>query len=129
MPEFKIVVSDPTTGKAKQIAVSGEKARVLIGMKIGDIIDGELIGIPKKKLQITGGSDSSGFPMRPDIPGGRKMRILLSGRPGYRPREKGIRKRKTVRGNIITEDIIQINMKILTEEELKKIESKSKGKE
>ena len=68
MPEFKIVVSDPKTGKAQQITVSGEAAERLIGLKIGDVIDGAIVGLKGKKLMITGGSDRSGFPMRPDIP-------------------------------------------------------------
>jgi len=124
MPEFKVVVSDPTTGRAKTYVVKGDAAYRLIGLKIGDIIDGSVISdeLKGKKLQIRGGSDSSGFPMRPDIPGGVKKRVLLSGPPGFHPREKGERRRKMVRGNTITEDIVQINVKILTEEELKKLE-------
>ena len=124
MPEFKVVVSDPTTGKAKTYVVKDKAAYRLIGLKIGDIIEGSVISdeLKGKKLQIRGGSDSSGFPMRPDISGGVKKRALLSGPPGFHPREKGERRRKMVRGNTITEDIVQINVKILTEEELKKLE-------
>ncbi|RLG74322.1 MAG: 30S ribosomal protein S6e, partial [Thermoprotei archaeon] len=79
MPEFKVVVSDPSTGKAKTYVVKGEAATRLIGLKIGDIIDGLLVSneLKGKKLEIRGGSDSSGFPMRPDIPGGVKKRVLL----------------------------------------------------
>ena len=115
MVEFKVVVSDPRTGKSKQITISGDKASRLIGMKIGDVIDGEIVGIPGKKLKITGGSDRSGFPMRPDLPGGGKRRVLLSEPPGFHPHEKGERRRKTVRGNVITDDIVQINVVILEE--------------
>jgi len=113
MPEFKVVVSYPKTGRARQVTVKGEQARALIGKKIGDIIDGSIVGLPGVKLMITGGSDSSGFPMRPDIPGGGKRRPLLSGPPGFWPRKKGERRRKTVRGNMITEDIVQVNVKIV----------------
>jgi len=116
MPEFKLVVSDPKTGKAKQIEVKGTKAQALIGLNIGDIVDGGLIGMPNVKLMITGGSGISGEPMRADLPGGAKRRLLLSGPPGYHPPKKGMRKRKLVRGNTITEDIVQINMKIVYEE-------------
>jgi len=121
MPEFKVVVSDPATGRAKTYVVKGEAAMRLIGLKIGDIIDGSLISseLKGKKLEIRGGSDSSGFPMRPDIPGGVKKRVLLSGPPGFHPKENGERRRKTVRGNVITEDIVQINVKIVTEEKSK----------
>ena len=116
MPEFKLVISDPKTGKAKQIEVKDTRAQAFIGLKIGDIIDGALIGMPNVKLKITGGSGISGEPMRADLPGGAKRRLLLSGPPGYHPPKKGMRKRKLVRGNTITEGVVQINLKIVYEE-------------
>jgi len=114
---FKLVVSDPKTGKAKQITVEGPQAQALIGLKIGDVIDGTPFGFEGVKLKITGGSDRSGFPMRHDIPGGGKYRVLLSGPPGFHPKKPGMRKRVTVRGNTITEDIVQINMVVVEGEE------------
>lgn len=113
MPEFKVVISDPSTGKAEQVEVKGEQAIRLIGLKIGDIFDGAIIGKPGVKLKITGGSGRAGEPMRPDIPGARKGYFLLSGPPGYHPKEKGARKRKFVRGNTITDEIVQINAVIV----------------
>ena len=98
--------------RAWQIRVSGERAKPLIGLKVGDLIDGSIVGLKGVKLEIRGGSDSSGFPIRPDISGGVKKRVLLSGPPGFHPKRKGERRRKMVRGNMITEDIVQINTKI-----------------
>jgi small subunit ribosomal protein S6e len=112
MATFKIIVSNPIGGASKSIEVEGSRAAPLIGRKIGDIIDGTIIGMPGTKLLITGGCDKDGFPMRPDIHGGVKTKILLSGGVGFKPRNKGERRRKTVRGNTVTEDIVQINMKI-----------------
>ena len=112
MPEFKVVVSDPKTGKAESVEIKGDKALKLIGHKIGDVIDGALIGKPGLKLKITGGSGKAGEPMLPFLPGGAKKRLLLSGPPGYHPPKKGMRKRKLVRGNVITDEIVQINMAI-----------------
>lgn len=117
MAKFKLVVSDPKTGKAKSIEVEGPRAAVFIGKRIGDTVDGSVIGMPGVKLLITGGSDKDGFPMRPDVHGGVKASVLLSGPPGFRPKEKGERRRKTVRGNTITEDIMQINVKIIGSDE------------
>ena len=112
--EFKVVISDPKTGKAYQKEVGGANANKLIGKQIGDVINGTLVELPPDyELQITGGSDKDGFPMRPDIPGGVRKRILLSGGVGYRPKEKGVRKKKMVRGRVITRDIVQINMKVV----------------
>lgn len=124
MPEFKLVISDPKSGRAKQITIGDPESYALIGLKIGDEIDGSSIGLPGLRLKITGGSDKAGFPMIPYLPGGRKYRILLSGPPGFRPKEKGLRRRKMVRGNVITEDIVQVNM-VVVEGELKFEESKS----
>ncbi|MDK6028566.1 30S ribosomal protein S6e [Ignisphaera sp. 4213-co] len=94
---------------AFQIRISGGEASRLIGMRIGDRIDGSVIGFPNIVLEIRGGSDLAGFPMRKDISGAVKKYVLLSSGPGYRPKEEGERRRKLVRGNTISEDIVQIN--------------------
>ncbi|AIY90367.1 30S ribosomal protein S6e [Geoglobus acetivorans] len=112
--EFKVVISDPSTGRAYQKVISGANANKLIGKEVGDSINGTLVELPPDyELVITGGSDKDGFPIRPDIPGPVRKRILLSGGVGYRPRERGIRKKKMVRGRVITRDIVQINMKVV----------------
>ncbi|NPB02712.1 MAG: 30S ribosomal protein S6e [Methanopyri archaeon] len=113
MPEFKVVIADPKKARSYQVEIKGEKAERLLGKKIGDIIDGEIVGLPGYKLEIRGGSDKDGFPMRPDIHGPVRVRVLLSGPPGFHPREKGERRRKTVHGNTISEDIVQVNTKIV----------------
>ncbi|AEF96909.1 30S ribosomal protein S6e [Methanotorris igneus] len=110
MPKFKVVVADPKEGKCYQVEVETD---ALIGKKIGDVIDGKIVGLEGYKLQITGGSDYCGFPMRPDVHGSGRVRILLSKGPGFRPKEKGERRRKTVRGNTISSDIVQVNTKIV----------------
>ncbi|MDH5806511.1 MAG: 30S ribosomal protein S6e [Candidatus Methanomethylicaceae archaeon] len=115
MVEFKLVVSNPEDGKSKTITVKDEMARIFIGLKIGDYVDGEAFGYPGKKLVITGGSDKSGIPMRPDIQGGVKKYALLSGPPGYHPKKEGERRKKLIRGNMITEDIVQINLVVKEE--------------
>ena len=99
--------------KAFQIMVSGERAAAFLEKRIGDVVDASLIGISGRKLLITGGSDNTGFPMLKTLPGGSKRKILLEAPPGFHPREKGERRRKFVRGKMITEDIVQINTKIV----------------
>jgi len=112
--EFKVVISDPKTGRAYQKVISGANANRLIGKQVGDVINGTLVELPPDyELQITGGSDKDGFPIRPDIPGTVRKKILLSGGVGYRPKRKGMRKRKTVRGRVISRDIVQINTKVV----------------
>ncbi|MCQ4153709.1 MAG: 30S ribosomal protein S6e [Archaeoglobi archaeon] len=112
--EFKVVVSDPKTGRAYQKTVSGANANRLVGKQIGDIISGTILDLPPDyELQITGGSDKDGFPMRPDIPGPTRKKILVSGGIGFRPKERGLRKRKIMRGRVISKDILQINVKVV----------------
>jgi len=94
--------------KSFQVSVDQSKAPSLIGAKIGDVVDVNISGVPLK-LKITGGSDNSGFPMRFDVQGGAKRRLLLSSPPGFYPTEDGMRKKRTVRGNMITAEIVQIN--------------------
>jgi len=113
VPKFKLVISNPKTGKAKTFEVEGEKAVPLLGRRIGEVVDGSVMGLGNVKLLITGGSDKDGIPMRPDVRGGVKKYVLLSGGPGFHPRKKGLRVRKLVRGNTITEDILQVNLKIV----------------
>jgi len=119
MAKFKIVLSDPETGKAQKIELEEAKAVPLIGRKIGEIIDGTILGLSGYKIQITGGTDKDGFPMRPDIHGGVRRRVIVGSGPGFKPKRKGERRRKMLRGNVITEEIVQINMKILEKPKMK----------
>lgn len=109
----KIILSDLETGKSYSIELETEKATAINGTRIGKSIDASSIGLPNYEIQITGGSDKDGFPMRPDMPGRSRRKALLSGGPCYKPKSKGIKRRKSVRGNIITQDIVQINAKIV----------------
>ncbi len=113
MAEFKVVVNDTKNGKSYQIPVSGHHANSLMGKKVGDEVDGIFISLPGYKLQITGGSDKEGFPMRSDLPGVGRRRILLSESKGFKPIENGLRRKKSIRGNTVSQDIVQINMKVV----------------
>lgn len=108
----KVILSDPKTGKSYSIEVEADKAKI-IGTRIGNTVDGASIGLTGYKIQITGGSDKDGFPMRIDMPGRGRKKALLSDGPCYRPKSKGIKRRKTVRGNVLAKDIVQINAKIV----------------
>ena len=127
MAKFKIIVSDPETGKSQSVEVEETQAVPLIGRKLGEVIDGAAIKLSGYKLKITGGSDKDGFPMRPNIHGGVRVGATLSEGVGFHSTNKGERKRKTLRGNVITDAIVQINMKIL--EQPKKSKKVEKPKE
>jgi len=128
MAKFKVIVSDPESGTSKVVELEEARASPLIGRKIGEIIDGSIVDLPGKKVQITGGSDKDGFPMRPNVHGGVRRQVILSGGVGFNPRQEGERRRKTVRGNVITDEIVQVNMKIVAppkeEKEIKKAKAK-----
>ncbi|MBN2603215.1 MAG: 30S ribosomal protein S6e [Candidatus Thermoplasmatota archaeon] len=112
MVEFKVVVNDTKNGKSHQVPVSGHHANSLIGKKIGDEVDGIFISLPGYKLQITGGTDKDGFPMRKDFPGMGRRRLLLTKGIGFNPKETGLRRKKSVRGNTINQNVVQINMRV-----------------
>ena len=112
MVEFKAVIADPKSGKSYQTVVSGHHANSLIGKKIGDEFDGIFVSLPGFKLILTGGSDKNGFPMRKDIHGMKRNRILLTKGVGFSPSKSGKRKRKSICGDVISPDIVQVNMKI-----------------
>jgi small subunit ribosomal protein S6e len=113
MAKFKIIVSDPETGTSKVVELEEARAAPLIGKRIGETMDGAVVELSGHKIQITGGSDKDGFPMRPSVHGGVRRRIVLSGGVGFNPTTEGMRKRKTIRGNVITDEIVQVNMKIV----------------
>jgi len=114
MTEFKVVINDPKAGKSYNRTVGGNQANALIGKKIKDEVDGLMVGLQGFKLEITGGSDKDGTPMRPDLPGPRRKKILVSEGFGFHPKYGGERRRKTYRGNTISQDTVQINMKIVS---------------
>lgn len=129
MAKFKIIISDPETGTSKTVEVEETRAIPLTGRKIGEVIDGSIMGLSGHKLQITGGSDKDGFPIRSNVHGGVRRRVMLSGGIGFNPQHKGERRRKTVRGNVITDEIVQINMKIVEKPKRPKEKKKAKEKE
>lgn len=125
----RLVLSNPSDGTAKTIQLEPRIFQLFIGKKIGDELDGSILGLKGYRIKITGGTDRDGFPMRPDVSGPRKVRILLSGGVGFHPREKpsskkkkrrlrrlkkGLRRRRTVRGDTISEAIAQINAVLVT---------------
>lgn len=109
MAQFKLVVSD---AKGKSIAqeLKDRAAQPLLGSRIGSVIDASVIGVAGGKLKVTGGSDKSGTPMRADVHGGVKKYVLISTGIGNRSEA---RVRKLVRGNMVTEEIYQLNCMLI----------------
>lgn len=125
MVEFKIVIANPKTGRCVQKEVKEENATAFLGKKVGEIIRGELLDLTGYEFKITGGSDYCGFPMRADVDGlGRKKILTVSGigvLPLKKKRRKnkqyqsypGSRQRRTVCGNTVHDKIVQINLTVI----------------
>ena len=86
MTKFKVIVSNPE-GTSKVVELEGTRAMPLIGRRIGETIDGSIVDLAGKKVQVTGGSDKDGFPMRPSVHGGVRRRIILSWGVGFNPED------------------------------------------
>ena len=113
MAEFTVAVADPEDGTTYQIDVSDQDANRFIGREIGEEVDGGAVGLDGYTLEITGGSDDAGRPMRGDVRGADLKNILLEGGTGYHPARDGERKRVTVRGREVSDSTRQINATIV----------------
>ena len=110
---IKLNIGDPNTKKTLQIELDDQNSAGLHSKKIGESFKGELIDKPGYEFQITGGSDKAGFPMRNDVEGEGRKKILITTGIGNRKRRKGMRLRRTVAGNTISDTTVQVNVKIL----------------
>ncbi len=135
---FVAVINDTdpaNAGRSYNLAIGGNNANQFLGKRIGDVVDGIFVGdgettLAGYKLEITGGSDKIGTPMRADLDGGNRKAVLVSESVGYkghklvhktkggekkrfRYKPDGLRKRRKFRGNAITQDTRQINLKVI----------------
>jgi small subunit ribosomal protein S6e len=108
MATFQLVVADPGTGTTYQEEIDGQDANRFLGRSLGEEVEFEGL-----TLELTGGSDETGRPMREDVPGTVLRELLLEGGVGFEPTRDGERKRVTVRGAEIDDDIAQINASVL----------------
>ena len=109
MTNFKLTISD-IKGKSISKELKDSDANPLLGLQLGNETDAAIVGL-SGKLKLTGGSDKSGIPMRDDIHGAARNRVLLARGVGLQDAEAGQRKRKLMRGNTISEEIYQVNCK------------------
>ncbi|MBU0761754.1 MAG: 30S ribosomal protein S6e [Candidatus Altiarchaeota archaeon] len=110
--DYKIVVSDQKTGKSYQVEAKDEKAKKIRGSKVGDKIDGGTLGLQGYKLEITGGSDKGGFPMKRGLHASNTQKILLGNGVGYKAK-KGERARVRVHGEVVGDQIVQVNTRVI----------------
>lgn len=111
MPGMKVVIGTKS-GKCLQQEVSEEDAPQWFGKKLGHTVKGDLLGHEGYEFVITGGSDTCGFPMRKDVKGAGRKKIFAVSGVGLKKTRKGMRRRKTVCGNTISEVTSQVNLRV-----------------
>lgn len=104
--------------------------RALEGKELRQTVKGEEFSpdLAGYEFEITGASDKSGFTSMENVEGTATKKLLLTYGKGMKKRPKlegkkkradnkpkGLRLRKTVRGKVISQDIRQINLKLLKE--------------
>ncbi|MFH1246988.1 MAG: 30S ribosomal protein S6e [Candidatus Micrarchaeota archaeon] len=109
---MKVVINDSKSGNTFQRELDATKSVQLVGKKIGDLVEGGFVGLPGYELKITGGSDTDGAPMRFDVPSSRRLNIVISKGPGVKHLKHGMKLKKRVTGNAISNRTAQLNTKI-----------------
>jgi small subunit ribosomal protein S6e len=110
--EIKVNIGNPKDGKTYQRTISEDDSKTFFGKRIGDTIKGELIDAAGYEFTITGGSDFCGFPMRRDVDGTLRKRILIVKGIGLRKNRDGRRVRKNVAANTVYARTAQLNLKV-----------------
>jgi small subunit ribosomal protein S6e len=123
---FKLNIAEKT-GKTFKLELDSE---YFIDKELHNKIDGKEISpeLEGYEFEIAGTSDKAGFTSLDSVEGVGLKKVLLSYEKGMKNRPKkegkikrsklkpkGLRLRKTVRGKVISPDIVQINLKILKE--------------
>lgn len=123
---FKINIAEKN-GKTFHLESDSEE---FVGKELHNKIEGKEISgdLSGYEFEITGASDTSGFTSLESVEGTSLKKVLLTYGKGMhrRPRRegkkkvsnftpKGLRLRKTVRGKVISPEIVQINLKIVKE--------------
>jgi len=114
---MKLNISYPATGCQKLFKIEDEnKVRVLYDKRMSQEVAGDALGDEFKGyiFRITGGNDKQGFPMKQGVLTNGRVKLLLGkGHSCYRPRRKGERKRKSVRGCIVSHDLSVVSLAIV----------------
>jgi len=106
---MKFVVSDQKSGKGYS---ASSETDLFVGKKIGDIVKLDEMGLAGYEGKISGGSDKQGFPMNVSLQGAVRKKIFTGKAPGFRTTRKGERKRISVRGSAVSNEIAQLNIVI-----------------
>jgi len=113
---MKINLSYPITGCQKLIDIDDEKLRGFYDKRMSTEVAGENLGDEFKNyvFRISGGNDKQGFPMKQGVITPNRVRLLLGdGHSCFRIRREGERRRKSVRGCIVSADLAVLNLVVV----------------
>jgi small subunit ribosomal protein S6e len=114
---MKLNIAYPTTGAQKLIEIEDEnKLRIFYEKRMSQEVAGDQLGDEFKGyvFRISGGNDKQGFPMKQGILQAGRVRLLLGKESScFRPRRAGQRKRKSVRGCIVGNDLAVLNLVVI----------------
>ncbi len=102
-------------GSTYSMELEDSQANALQGLQMGDEVDGSAVGLQGYTLEITGGSDRDGFPMKKQLQGTARRKVLVTGGTGIKGLEDGERRRISLRGNTVADDIAQLNCRVVEE--------------
>jgi len=114
---MKLNIAYPATGSQKVIEIEDEnRLRAFFDKRISAEVGGEVLGeeFNGYVFRISGGNDKQGFAMKQGILTHQRVRILFQdGMSCFRIRKRGERKRKSIRGCIVSADLSVLNLVVV----------------
>ncbi len=102
---MNLVISDPKSGKA--FSHKTDEKELFANKKVGEEIGLDSLGFQGYVAVITGGSDKEGFPIKRDLEGPARRKVFITV-----DKKKGVRRRITFRGNLLTAETTQVNLSV-----------------